>query len=361
MKLIIEPDQTAAPLLSAIKNAKQSIEITIFRMDRRDIEEALVAAARRGVKVTALVAYANRGGERLLRNLEMRLLEAGVIVARTGDDLVRYHDKFMIVDRKTLYVLSFNFTHLDISHSRGFGISTKNAALVQEAVKLFEADSTRANYSSSLSSFIVSPANARKELSAFMRRARKQLLIYDPEISDKEMTKILKERAKAGVEVRIVGRISESEELPCAELKELRLHTRTIVRDRHQAFLGSQSLRAMELDKRREVGVIIRDARIVKSLADTFEADWAEAERPKGKIKTAHAKEKNGDADRVNEVLMKELHPVALTVKRAVKKVVAKAGDEAIHDENVKRTVKKIVKKAVKQAVKDVTQGRACA
>lgn len=361
MKLIIEPDQTAAPLLSAIKNAKQSIEITIFRMDRRDIEEALVAAAGRGVKVTALVAYANRGGERLLRNLEMRLLDAGVIVARTGDDLVRYHDKFMIVDRKTLYVLSFNFTHLDISHSRGFGISTQNAALVQEAAKLFEADSTRANYGSGLSSFIVSPANARKELSAFVRRARKQLLIYDPEISDKEMTKILKERAKAGVEIRIVGRVSGVDELPCAELKKLRLHTRTIVRDRHQAFLGSQSLRAMELDKRREVGVIIRDARIVKSLADTFEADWADAESSKGKIKTAHAKEKNGDVDRVNEVLLKELHPVALTVKRAVKKVVAKAGDEAIQDESVKRTVKKIVKKALKQAVKDVTQGRACA
>jgi hypothetical protein len=117
----------------------------------------------------------------------------------------------------------------------------------------------------------------------------------------------------------------------------------------------------MELDKRREVGVIIRDARIVKSLAEMFEADWAEAETPKGKIKTARGKSKDSETDRVNEVLMKELHPVAVTLKRAVKRVVAKAGDEAIQDENVKRTVKKIVKKAVKQAVKDVTQGRACA
>ena len=360
MKLIVEPDQAAAPLLSAIKSAKQSIEITIFRMDRRDIEDALVAAAGRGVKVTALVAYANRGGERLLRNLEMRLLQAGVIVARTRDDLVKYHDKFMIVDRKTLHVLSFNFTHLDITHSRAFGISTRNAALVQEAAKLFEADCTRSNYSPSLSSFIVSPTNARKELSTFLRRARKQLLIYDPEISDKDMTKILKERAKAGVEIRIIGRASRDENLPCAELSGLRLHTRTIVRDHHQAFLGSQSLRAMELDKRREVGVIIRDPKIVKSLADTFEKDWAGTEAIGHKIKAEPAKRKNGDADRVNEVLLKELHPVALTVKRAVKKVVAKAGDEAIRDEDVKRTVKKILKKAVKQAVKDVTQGAAC-
>jgi hypothetical protein len=35
-----------------------------------------------------------------------------------------------------------------------------------------------------------------------------------------------------------------------------RLHTRTIVRDRRQAFVGSQSLRTAELDARRELGLI---------------------------------------------------------------------------------------------------------
>jgi len=35
----------------------------------------------------------------------------------------------MIIDRRLLYVLSFNFTHLDIDHSRGFGIITRNTRL----------------------------------------------------------------------------------------------------------------------------------------------------------------------------------------------------------------------------------------
>ena len=58
----------------------------------------------------------NRGGEQGLRKLELRCLDAGIIVARTSDDLVRYHDKYILVDRRTLYMLSFNFTHLDIDH-----------------------------------------------------------------------------------------------------------------------------------------------------------------------------------------------------------------------------------------------------
>ena len=54
-----------------------------------------------------------------------------------------------------------------------------------------------------------------------------------------------------------------------------RLHTRTIIRDRRQAFVGSQSLRTAELDARRELGLIIQDAKVVTKLVDTFETDWA--------------------------------------------------------------------------------------
>ena len=93
---------------------------------------------RRGVKVTALIAYVNRGGTDSLRKLELRFLEAGIIVARTAGDLIRYHDKFILIDRRVLYVLSFNFTHLDIDHSRGFGIVTTNRAWVREGMKLIQ-------------------------------------------------------------------------------------------------------------------------------------------------------------------------------------------------------------------------------
>ena len=42
----------------------------------------------------------------------MRFLEKGITVARTADDLIRYHGKMMLVDGKELYLLTYNFTHL---------------------------------------------------------------------------------------------------------------------------------------------------------------------------------------------------------------------------------------------------------
>ena len=360
LKLIIEPADGVAPLLAAIKAAKTRVEVAIFRFDRKDVENALKTAAARGVKVTALIAFTNRGGEPRLRKLEQRFLDAGIIVARTSDDLIRYHDKFILIDRRILYVLSFNFTHLDIDHSRGFGIVSTRASWVNEAARLFRADCTRSRYRPKTNTFVVSPANARTTLETFVTQARKQLLIYDPKVSDKAMLRVLQARAKAGVEIKIIGSVSKRGGLDAQKLSGTRLHTRTIIRDRRQAFVGSQSLRSEELDKRRELGLIIQDAKVVKILIDTFESDWT-ASHGKGKARPKKAGgATNGqsavspkETEKAVQVFSTELDPLTVTVKKAVRKAVAKAGDDVLHDKDVKDTMKKVVKKAVKEAVKE--------
>lgn len=93
MKLIVQPKDGPGPLLRPIQRAKRSIRIMIFRFDRSDIERALGAAVTRGVEVRALIAHCNRGGDGRLRKLELRLLAAGVTVARTASDFCRYHGK----------------------------------------------------------------------------------------------------------------------------------------------------------------------------------------------------------------------------------------------------------------------------
>ena len=355
MKLIIEPDDGVAPLHTLLKSAKKTLEIAIFRLDRGDLEALLKEAVAKGVKVTALVADMNRDGEKHLRELEKRFLETGITVARTADDLVRYHDKYFIIDRRVLVVLSFNFTHLDVDHSRGFGIVTKNKALIQEAVQLFEADCARRPYVTGADNFVVSPANSRRVLRNFLKRAKKQLLVYDPQISDKEMIRALQERSKAGVDVRVVGKLSERAGLSAQKLTTMRLHTRTIVRDGRQAFVGSQSLRPAELDSRRELGLIVRDPKIIKKLLATFESDWS-ATSPATVKKASPARPRQeatkNETEKAMAVLVEELHPLSATVTKAVKKVVAQTGGEMLPDKVVKSTVKKVVKKAVKQAVR---------
>jgi phosphatidylserine/phosphatidylglycerophosphate/cardiolipin synthase-like enzyme len=288
--LIIQPDDGLAPLLQAVRHARNRIDILIFRFDRPELERALESAVARGVVVRALIAHTNRGGEKNLRKLELKMLGAGVIVARTSDELLRYHGKMMIVDDE-LFVLGFNYTKLDTDKSRSLGIVTRDPKLLKEASALFDADSTRQPYMPSHDRLVVSPETSRRVLAEFIGEARKQLLIYDGKLSDRAMLKALQGRLKDGVDVRVIGKVGKaSTAIPARKLAGLRLHVRAIVRDGAAAFVGSQSLRKLELDGRREVGVIVSDAEVAKRIAEVFETDWSKG-APKAEAAAARDEE----------------------------------------------------------------------
>lgn len=356
MKVFIQPGEGVTPPIKAIHHARKSIDILIFRFDRADIEKALLTAASRGVAVRALIAYTNRGGEKHLRELEMRLLAEGVTVARTANDLARYHGKMMIVDRAELYLLAFNFISLDIERSRSFGAVTRDPALVRDAVKLFETDSHRQAYSAGSPNFIVSPVNARRELEAFITKAKKELLIYDPHVRDPAMIHLLEERAEAGVSVRVIGRLTrKSPKLSAHKLSSMRLHTRVICRDSRSVFLGSQSLRTTELDARREVGATFLSPQAAKLIASVFEQDWLNAEKAKaeGASETPPAAKV---AKKVAKAVTKTLAPVGPTLEIAVREVVGREIEIPLDSEELEGTVKEAVVQAVREVVRDAVQ-----
>jgi len=275
VKLIVEPDDGLAPLVAAVRGARTSIDMMIFRFDRRELEEALDEAVARGVSVRTLIAHTNSEGERALRRVEQRLLAAGATVARTADDLVRYHAKYIIVDGARLFLLGFNFTGLDINRSRSFGVEIRSAEIVEEAQRLFEADSRKQPFETSSRALVVSPVNARERLGAFIRKAKEELLIYDPKLNDSRMLALLRDRVRCGVRVRVIGSVARAGAgIECVPLAGRRLHVRAMVRDGTRVFVGSQSLKRLELDSRRELGIIVRDATIADRLVEIFEADW---------------------------------------------------------------------------------------
>jgi phosphatidylserine/phosphatidylglycerophosphate/cardiolipin synthase-like enzyme len=351
---MIQPEHGAGPLINEIDRAKKSIQIAIFRFDHLEIERALEKAVDRGVSVHALIANTNHD-EKYLRELERDLLPLGVEVSRTADDLRRHHYKFMIVDGRVLYVLTFNYTHLDMEHSRSFGLVIEDPEAVEEAARLFSADVRRQPYKPGLKSFVVSPINAREQLSHFIKGANKQLLIYDPEVSDRSMIRLLRDRARDGVEIRIIGRvIKPSDEIDPGRLMRMRFHTRAIVRDHREAFLGSQSLREAELDHRRELGMIVRDRDIVHSLVKVFESDWAGLEPAregsrKDTVEGAKALKKAVKA------IVREL-PLAPIVEGALKHAIGELPNFELRGNELRHNLMDVVKEAVEDAVSGIVR-----
>jgi phosphatidylserine/phosphatidylglycerophosphate/cardiolipin synthase-like enzyme len=354
VKLLIQPESGIDPLLEALRKAKKSIQILIFRIDRSEVEKALVDAAQRGVTVQALIASTNRGGDKNLRRFEMRLLERGITVTRTSDDLVRYHGKMFIVDGKELYLLAFNLTHMDISLSRSFALVISKPSLVKEACKLFECDVKRIPYKAEEDDFVVSPANAREQLTKFIQGAKKQLLMYEMKISDRDIIKILNEKISDGVDVRIIGRSAVSKSIAGATLPKrtlpMRLHVRAILRDGKSAFLGSQSLRKLELEARREIGVIVHDASVVKQMIHVFDKDWQTAEPTVAAPQDAILMSMDMSAKKVAKSVAKQIS-VRPVVEQLLDKVMDSKGDSAYEPDALAQTVREAFRDEIQEAV----------
>jgi cardiolipin synthase len=216
---------------------------------------------------------------------------------------------------------------------------------------LFEMDMKRQPYTAGLDWLVVSPTNARAALAKFIKGAKKELYIYDPNISDPEMIRALEERRKNGVEVRVLGRLTRhSDQIETAKLHNMRLHTRLILRDGSHAFIGSQSLRRVELDRRREVGMIFDDEPIIASILNTFLADWKSAQE--GKLEKDQSPS-NRVAKKVAKAVVKDMPSVTPMLDAVIQEMGGEAVEIGLNREELEDTVRDAVKHAVKQVIKE--------
>jgi hypothetical protein len=112
--------------------------------------------------------------------------------------------------------------------------------------------------------------------------------------------------------------------------------------------VGSQSLRVAELDSRREVGIIVRELKVVRGLVKTFETDWKRKETAEEPQVTQRAIKKK------LKTMVKKLSPLNPLVKEAVSDVVSKVGSKTLDSTEIKKTVERAVKEAVRERVSEM-------
>ena len=260
MKLIVQPDAGIAPIVTAIKQAKKSIDILIFRLDRYEIDARARGRGGPGCHVRALTAHTNRGGDKSLRKLEMRLLgrrRHRVAHRRRPRPLSRQDDDRRQQGPARLRLQLHGPRHREEPQLRRHQEEPEAGAGSRSSCSRPTSTGSPTRPARTVSSS--APTTRASGSRAFIKGARKQLLIYDPQVTDDAMLRLITERIKAGVDVKIIGKVEAKWNITSEKYPGKRLHIRAIIRDGKRAFLGSQSLRRLELEKRREVGVIVTD------------------------------------------------------------------------------------------------------
>lgn len=150
---------------------------------------------------------------------------------------------------------------------------------------LFRADWDRLPVALHDANLLISPSNARHKLLTMIAAARRELDVYEEEIADSGVERALIGAHKRRVRVRflLAWGASPKDALLLArsgvEVRELRspyVHAKLVEVDGREAFVGSENLSAISLDRNRELGVLIRGPQLAR-MVQTFDADWQRA------------------------------------------------------------------------------------
>lgn len=288
--VFVEPDDGRAPILAELAAAERSVDLAVYLLSDDEIIEALLDAARRGVRVRVLLEEHPFGGSG--QNPEtFDQLQGGGVEVRWSNPVFRFsHVKMFVVDDAAAIVMNLNLSRSAFTGNREFAAITTRQAEVQQAQAVFAADWDRLEEPAT-GPLVISPTDSRRRLLDLIRGSDAMLDLYAEVVRDEQVLAALINAEARGVEVRLLVSPEysdqdrgESERSRLADAgvevrfaRGLYIHAKAMIVDGETIWLGSQNFTATSLDQNREVGIVIADGANVRRVHQVFESDFAAA------------------------------------------------------------------------------------
>ena len=292
--LIVLPDDTAEPILSAINGAKEALNIRMFLFTDTTLIEAVIAAHQRGVKVRVMLNPARRSGESENEEARELLTGAGIEVRDSNPAFDLTHQKSMVIDNGTGFVESLNWEPKDLTVTRDYAVVTTRGHEVAEMVACFDADWDHQEFTpSDVSPLIWCPNNGRRRVAEFIDSTKHSLWLQNERYQDQVIIERLVRAVTRGVKVHILAkpphslkpdkliegvgglRILQDVGAKVHTLKHLKLHAKMLLADGKRAIVGSINIAPGSFDSRRELAIETDSPQAVARLEKTAAHDWS--------------------------------------------------------------------------------------
>jgi cardiolipin synthase len=264
-RLVLDPAERKAALLSVIGSARRRLVLSLFRCDDFTVLDALAAALERGCEVEAILTKRAKGGKKRLKKLWGALEEMGAVVTRYADPVVKYHAKYLVADGTTAIITTLNPTRKCFTRTWDAVLITQDPTVVKGLLTLFRADSAGKQLPQRrpiTRRLIVGPERSRSEIRAMIASAKSSIRILDHKLSDPDLVALLRERREEGITVTVLGK---------QPIRGFEPHGKMMIIDEARAVLGSTALSTLSLDFRREVSIVIHDPGLVKQLNMSYQ------------------------------------------------------------------------------------------
>ncbi len=289
-RLVVLPEDGPDPVFDLIDQARERVRVKIYLFTYRDLREALIRAAQRGVRVQVLMDEDPVGGGEGNAATYEALQKGGVEVKWAPAAFKHHHEKSLVVDDRAALIATFNFTYSSFTKNREFGVITTQPQVVAEVGRLFDADWRAQRVSVAQDTpLVISPINSRERLTDLIRGAQKQLWLEEATLLDDEIIQALEEAAQRGVDVRFLAPLREEDQAArhyqalqdagaqVRFLLEPYVHAKAILADGQQALVGSLNLSYTSLEMNRELAILTHEPQVVDRLARVMADDWEKA------------------------------------------------------------------------------------
>jgi phosphatidylserine/phosphatidylglycerophosphate/cardiolipin synthase-like enzyme len=293
LSLITEPGPGDKPFLALIDSARHNIQMTMYELTDQRVEQALAAAAARGVHVEVLLDDGQDGDGQPLNDAAYRYLAThGVTVAWAPAYFALTHQKSIVIDRRVAAIMTLNLTPVYYSSSRDFVVLDYRPADLAAIAQTFDADlhHRQLTPSTGTGELVWSPG-AQAPIGALIAHAQRSLHVESEEMDDPTITHELCQAAQRGVRVQVVMTYQPSSRAALTYLAGCRaqvrtypesaplyIHSKLIRTDARTVFIGSQNLSRQSLTYNRELGIITHNPQIAASTRHTFTSDFAAAQ-----------------------------------------------------------------------------------
>ena len=143
--LVISPTTSEAKLLEFIDSAQTSIQVTVENFSRGAMSEHLIAAAQKGIQVKVIAPGCDLTPNPafnfpVLALMEKSGVQSRVLVSPASATIPYMHQKMMIVDGKSSFVGSENYSLNSLTKAREIGIILSSVPTAQFLSSTFNAD-----------------------------------------------------------------------------------------------------------------------------------------------------------------------------------------------------------------------------
>ncbi len=294
--IIVEPNgQGGSELVSAITAAHTSVYMTMYELDSTKVINALVARKQAGLDVQAILDSSsttksfNTSAYNTLKN-------AGIGVVWSSTAFTYTHEKTVIIDGTTAWIMTMNANTSSPSANREYLAIDTDATDVAEATQIFKADHALMSITPT-GPLVVAPTNARPDLVALIDSSTQTLDVEGEEFSDTYSTGVVNAVARAASRGVIVHVVIANDTPDATSINRVKnaggkvvitgptsgngtstnpyIHAKAIVADSARAFVGSENFSGGSLGYNRELGVIFDTAAEVAKVKTTIDTDFA--------------------------------------------------------------------------------------